>query len=121
MTDQPETIDAYIRAFPEDVRKLLQTLRETIKSEAPDAEEAIKYRMPAFVHHGNLVFFAAFKRHIGLYPFPSSMRRFRDELSAYKTAKGSIRFPFDRPLPLPLIRKIVRFRIAENRESTRKK
>jgi uncharacterized protein YdhG (YjbR/CyaY superfamily) len=113
-TKQFKTIDEYINSAPEEVRGLLQTIRQTIKEEAPEAEETIKYRMPTFMFHGNLVFFAAFKKHIGFYPIPSAMEAFKEELSHYKTAKGSIQFPLDQPLPLPLIRKIVQFRMEEN-------
>src|SRR5688572_4166848 len=103
-----ETIDQYIGRFPKEVQALLQTFRRTIQAEAPDAVEAISYQMPAFKLHGkNLVYFAAAKNHIGFYPTPSAVAAFEKELSGYKTAKGSIQFPMDQPLPLPLIRKIV--------------
>jgi uncharacterized protein YdhG (YjbR/CyaY superfamily) len=115
------TIDEYIDTFPEDVRSRLQTLKQAIKEIAPEVEEAIKYQMPTFVLHGNLVHFAAFKHHIGFYPTPSGTETFKKELSSYKTAKGSIQFPIDQPLPLPLIRKIVKFRVKENLERSRKK
>jgi uncharacterized protein YdhG (YjbR/CyaY superfamily) len=114
---RPTTIDEYIAAFPEEVRKILQTLREAMRAEAPQAEETIKYGMPTFTLHGNLVHFAAYKNHIGLYPTSSPMEAFKDELSAYKTSRGAIQFPIDRPLPLPLIRRIVAYRV---RESTQK-
>ncbi|HSB00275.1 MAG TPA: DUF1801 domain-containing protein [Anaerolineales bacterium] len=113
---QFENIDEYIGTFPEDVKNRLQTLRQMIKEIAPEAEEAIKYQMPTFVLHGNLVHFAAFKNHIGFYPTPSGTETFKKELSPYKTAKGSIQFPLDQPLPLPLIRRIVTFRVKENLE-----
>ncbi|HMB21587.1 MAG: iron chaperone [Chloroflexota bacterium] len=118
---QFETIDEYIAAFPEDVRDRLQTLRQLIQELAPTAEEAIKYQMPTFVLNGNLVHFAAFKNHIGFYPTPSGTETFKQELSPYKTAKGSIQFPLAEPLPLPLIRKIVKFRVEENLERGQKK
>lgn len=114
---KPTTVDEYIAAFPEEVRKSLQTLREAIRAEAPQAEETIKYRMPTFTLHGNLVHFAAYKHHIGLYPTSSPMAAFQDELSAYRTTTGAIQFPIDVPLPLPLIRRIVAYRV---RESTQK-
>jgi uncharacterized protein YdhG (YjbR/CyaY superfamily) len=110
------SIDEYIGTFPEDVKDILNNIRQTIKDAAPDAEEAIKYQMPTFVLHGNLVHFAAFKHHIGFYPTPSGTETFKKELSPYKTAKGSIQFPIDQPLPMPLIRKIVKFRVKENLE-----
>ncbi len=111
---QPETIDEYIGSCPEGVRDKLRTLRQVIKEEAPEAGETIKYRMPTFVLNGNLVHFAAFKNHIGFYPTPSPMEEFREELSGYKTSKGAIQFPIDEPLPLSLIRRIVRSRVKEN-------
>lgn len=120
-TSQFETIDEYIDTFPKDVQTILKTLRRTIQELAPEAEEAIKYRMPTYVLHGNLVHFAAFKNHIGFYPTPSGTEAFKKELAPYKTAKGSIQFPIDQPLPLPLIRKIVKFRVKENLEQSKKK
>ncbi len=120
-TRQFQTIDEYISMFPEDVRSILNTLRQTVKENAPEAEEAIKYQMPTYVLHGNLVHFAAFKNHIGFYPTPTGTEAFRKELAPYKTSKGSIRFPIDQPLPLPLIRRIVKFRVKENLERSQKK
>lgn len=113
--EHPQTIDEYINSCPEQVRVLLQTLRETIKEAAPDAKETISYRMPAFKFHGNLVYFAAFKHHIGFYPIPSGIEEFKEELSVYKTSKGAVQFPLDQPLPLALIRRIVMFRAEENK------
>ncbi len=118
---QFKTIDEYINTFPEDVRNILNKLRQTIKETAPEAEETIKYRMPTFTLHGNLVHFAAFKNHIGFYPTPTGTEAFRKELSPYKGAKGSVRFPIDQPLPLPLIRRIVEYRVKENLERKQKK
>lgn len=109
----PRTIDEYIAGFPPAVRKILQQIRATIKEAAPDAEEAIKYRIPTFVLHENLVHFAAFKSHIGFYPSPSGIEQFKGELSVYEGAKGSVRFPIDQPMPLRLIKKIVAFRVKE--------
>ena len=108
------SIDEYIATFPEDIRTKLEELRATIRAAAPDAEERIAYGMPTFALRGNLVHFAAYKHHIGLYPAPSGIAEFRDELSKYASAKGSVRFPIDEPLPLELIGRIVRFRAAEN-------
>lgn len=109
------TIDDYITSFPPEVREVLQTLRETILLEAPEAQEAIKYDMPTFTLHGNLVYFAAWKKHIGFYPITREMEESIDELAAYKTSgKGTIQFPYNKPLPLPLIREIVRYRVWEN-------
>lgn len=112
----PTTIDEYIAGFPDDVREILRQIRATIREEAPDAEEAIKYQLPTFVLHGNLVHFGAFKNHIGFYSTPSGHQEFQEELSAYKGAKGSVQFPLDQPMPLDLIRRIVRFRVRENLE-----
>ncbi len=93
----------------------MQTLRRTIHEAAPSAEEAISYKMPAFKLHGNLVYFAAFKSHIGFYPIPTGIAKFEKELSVYKQGRGSVQFPNDQPLPLALIRKIVAFRVKENK------
>jgi uncharacterized protein YdhG (YjbR/CyaY superfamily) len=111
---KPKNIDEYIAAFPEDVQVMLAELRATIQAAAPAAEEKISYQMPTFALNGNLVHFAAFKNHIGLYPAPTGMEAFQEELSVYKTGKGSVQFPIDQPLPLDLIRKIVQYRVAEN-------
>ena len=111
---QAKNIDEYIAAFPKDTQKLLKDLRATIKKAAPKAEEAIKYAIPTFVQGGNLVHFAAYKRHIGFYPSPGPIREFKKELAKYEQSKGAIRFPLDEPLPLTLITKIVKFRIQES-------
>jgi len=108
------SIDEYIATFPEEIQKILEELRATIKASAPDAEEKISYQMPTFALKGNLVHFAAFKNHIGFYPTPSGIRSFKKELSIYECAKGSVQFPIDKPIPLKLIGKIVKFRVAEN-------
>lgn len=110
----PQTIDEYITGFPREVQAILEKIRATIQAAAPDAEETISYRMPTFTLSGNLVHFAAFKKHIGFYPAPSGIAKFKKELSAYKGAKGSVQFPLDKPIPLGLIRKIVKFRVKEN-------
>ena len=107
-------MDEYIATFPEETQKILEELRATIKASAPDAEEKISYQMPTFFLKGNLVHFAAWKNHIGFYPTPSGTEAFKQELSIYEGAKGSIKFPIDKPLPLELISKIVKFRVAEN-------
>jgi uncharacterized protein YdhG (YjbR/CyaY superfamily) len=120
-----KNIDEYISLFPKETQALLRRMRATIKEVAPGAEEAIKYQMPTFVLNGNLVHFAAYKNHIGFYPVPTGIEKFKKELSAYKTSKGAVQFPLDKPLPLDLIRRIVRFRVAENltkaEEKSRKK
>ena len=109
-----QSIDEYILKFPAEIQEILQKLREVIKESAPDAKERISYQMPTFALHGNLVHFAAYKNHIGFYPTPSGINAFKRELSEYKGAKGSVQFPIEKPLPYPLIRKIVEFRVAEN-------
>ena len=109
----PKTIDDYIAGFPEDVQAILQTVRQTIKAAAPNAQETINYQMPTFTLNGNLVHFAAFKNHIGFYPTPTGIEQFKDELSVYKGAKGSVQFPLDKPMPYDLIRRIVVFRVEE--------
>jgi len=108
------SIDEYIATFPEEIQKILEELRATIKASAPDAEEKISYQMPAFFLKGNLVYFAAFKNHIGFYPRSSGIQAFKHELSIYKGSKGTVQFPIEKPLPLELISKIVKFRVAEN-------
>ena len=116
-----QTIDEYINTFPEDVRAILNQLRQIIKETAPDAQERISYQIPTFTLNGNLVHFAAFKNHIGFYPTPTGMEAFEKELAPYKGAKGSVQFPIDQPLPLPLIRRIVEYRVKENLERKQKK
>lgn len=120
-TRQFKTMDEYIDTFPERVQRILNELRQTIKETAPEAEETINYGIPTFTLNGNLVHFAAFENHIGFYPTPSGMEAFKKELSSYKGAKGSVQFPIDQALPLPLIRRIVEFRVKENLERKRKK
>ncbi len=112
----PQTIDEYIAGFPPDIQDKLEKIRETIREAAPDAIETISYQIPTFKLEGNLVHFAAFKKHIGFYPAPSGIEQFDEQLSKYKRAKGSIRFPLDEPIPYALISEIVRFRVRENLE-----
>src|SRR5687767_15425999 len=114
MAREFKTMDEYINTFPDDVRNILNELRQVIKEAAPEAEETINYQMPTFTLNGNLVHFAAFKNHIGFYPTPSGMEAFKKELAPYASAKGSAQFPLDKPLPLGLITKIVKFRVKEN-------
>lgn len=109
-----KSIDEYISQFPLEVQEVLKTLRKVIRDAAPDAEEKISWQMPTFTLHGNLVHFAAHKNHIGFYPSPSGIETFKQELSAFKGAKGSVQFPLNKPLPYELISKIVKFRVAEN-------
>lgn len=106
--------DEYIATFPKETQKILQEVRAAIKVAAPEAVEKISYQMPTFYLKGNLVHFAAWKNHIGFYPTPSGTKEFERELSAYESAKGSVRFPIDQPMPLKLIARIVKFRVAEN-------
>ena len=112
----PNNIDEYIAGSPRDVQQILEKIRATIRKAAPDAEEAIKYQMPTFTLKGNLVHFAAFKKHIGFYPTPTGTEKFQKQLAAYQGAKGSVRFPLDKPIPFDLIGKIVKFRVKENLE-----
>lgn len=110
----PKTINEYIALFPKDVQEILEKIRDTIQKAAPDAEETINYQMPTFTLQGTLVHFAAFKNHIGFYPTPTGIEKFKKELSGYKGAKGSVQFPLDEPIPYGLIEKIVTFRVKEN-------
>lgn len=116
MTDKKiETIDDYIKTFPKDTQDILETLRQVIHEAAPDATEAISYGMPAFTQNGDrLIYFAAWKDHIGIYPTPSGTNAFEEELSQYKRTKGSVHLPLDQPLPSDLITRIVKFRVEES-------
>lgn len=113
---QSGNISKYIAAFPDDIQKILEDVRITIRNAAPEAEETINYGIPTFALKGNLVHFAAFKNHIGFYPAPSGIIAFKKELSVYDGAKGSVKFPIDQPLPFGLITEIVKFRVKENLE-----
>jgi uncharacterized protein YdhG (YjbR/CyaY superfamily) len=113
-TQKITNIDSFIAGFPKDVQKTMEQFRQTVRSAAPNAEETMCYGIPTFTLNGNLVHFSAFKTHIGFYPTPSGISAFKKELSEYKTAKGSVQFPLDKPLPLDLIRRIVEFRVKEN-------
>jgi len=108
------SIDEYIASFPEETQKLLQQMRNTIKAVAPEAQEVISYAMPAFRLNRILVYFAGYKNHIGFYPSGSAIATFKKELSPYKSAKGSVQFPLDKPLPVELIKEMVKLRVAEN-------
>jgi uncharacterized protein YdhG (YjbR/CyaY superfamily) len=108
-----ENIDDYISIFYEDVQHILQDLRQTISEAAPQAQEAISYQMPTFKLNGNLVHFAAYKKHIGFYPTPSGIEAFKEELAPYKSSKGAVQFPLDKPIPFELVSKIVQFRVTE--------
>lgn len=111
-----ETIDQYIEQFSLPVQRKLLQLKRLIKNIAPEAEEKIGYGIPTFVLNKNLVHFASYEKHIGFYPTPSAIKMFKDELSIYKTSKGAVQFPIDKPLPITLIKKIVKFRVKENLE-----
>ena len=109
-----KTIDEYIQAFPKDVQGILKKMRQTIKEAAPGAVETISYQIPTFKLNGKgLVYFAAFKSHIGFYPIHASVEGFKKELSRYKQGKGSVQFPLDQPIPYDLVKKITRFRVKE--------
>ncbi len=108
------TIDQYISSFPKNIQAILEELREAIRQSAPEAEEAISYQIPTFKLNGNLVHFAAFTNHIGFYPAPKGIEEFEKELSAYKQGKGSVQFPIDKPMPIELISKIVKYRVRRN-------
>ena len=112
ISDQ-QSVDEYISAYPEQVQQKLSKIRATIKELAPTAIEKIAYGIPTFWLNGNLVHYAAYKSHIGFYPTPSGMEGFKEELSNYKTSKGTVLFPLDKPIPLSLIKKIVKYRVAE--------
>jgi len=115
------SIDEYIVSFPEPIQERLQSIRATVKAAAPDATEKISYQMPTFFLNGNLVYFGVSKNHIGFYPTPAAIEAFKDELSVYKGAKGSVQLPFDQPLPLELISRIVKFRVEANLKKAAKK
>lgn len=122
-TDHPDTIGEYIAGFPDNIQRLLRQVYEIVRETVPEAEEAIKYGMPTFIYHGNLVYFAAYKSHIGFYPAPVGNSRFEKALSTFTTGKGSVQFPLDRPIPLELIVKIVRWRKGgeSSKDKARKK
>jgi len=114
-----KNVDQYIADFPKGVQNILKQIRSTIIKAAPKAEEIISYNMPSYKYNGMLVHFAGYKNHIGFYPTPSGIEKFKDELSIYKGAKGSVQFPLDEPLPVSLITKIVKFRVKENLEKSK--
>ncbi|HXY74310.1 MAG TPA: DUF1801 domain-containing protein [Dehalococcoidales bacterium] len=116
-----KTIDDYIAASPENTRAMLEKIRQIIRENAPNAEETISYRMPSFKLNGNLVYFAAFKNHIGFYPVPSGIEAFRDELAPFIAGKGTLQFPLDKPIPYDIIKKVVVFRVKENLAKAKKR
>jgi uncharacterized protein YdhG (YjbR/CyaY superfamily) len=115
-------IETYIKQFPDNVQEILQNLRELVKNNAPQAEELFSYGMPAYkTNKIPLVYFAAFKNHIGFYATPSGHSEFKNELSKYKQGKGSVQFPFNNPIPYKLIERIVQFRVTENNKKANSK
>ena len=117
----PKDIDEYIAAHPREVQDSLQRIRTTIRKAAPDADETIKYQMPTFTLNGNLIHFAAYKKHIGVYPVPRGDEQFKDELARYDGQKSTARFPLDKPIPFGLISRIVKFRAKQNRKKAKAK
>ncbi|MWV44658.1 hypothetical protein GRF59_13650 [Paenibacillus sp. HJL G12] len=115
------SIDEYISMFSPEVQVMLQSIRQVIHESAPDATEKISYQMPTFELHGNLVHFAAFKNHIGFYPTPSGIEAFQEELNEYHKSKGTLQFPYDKPLPYDLISRIVKYRVNSNMEKADRK
>jgi uncharacterized protein YdhG (YjbR/CyaY superfamily) len=110
-----KTVQEYLSVQPAPVKAMLRQMRSTIKEAAPEAEEVISYNMPAFKLQGMLVWYAAFKKHIGFYPRPSGLEAFKKEIAVYKSSKGAVQFPLDQPLPLALVTKIVKYRAKENK------
>jgi uncharacterized protein YdhG (YjbR/CyaY superfamily) len=113
---KPGSIDEYLSTFPPETKMMLGLLRKTIRETVPQAEEVISYNMPAAKWHGMLVYYAGYKNHIGFYPTGSGIKNFQKDLTGYKTSKGTVQFPLDKPLPLSLIKKMIRFRVKENKE-----
>lgn len=116
-----QTIDEYIKTFPKDIQKILESVRQAIKNTAPEADETINYQIPTFKLNGNLVHFAAFKNHIGFYPGSKAIEIFQKKLVKYKSSKGAIQFPIDKPMPLRLITKVVDYRVKINSTKNSKK
>jgi len=117
----PKNIDEYIARYPKGIQAILQKIRKTVQKAAPDAQETINYQMPTLSLNGNLVHFAAFEKHIGFYPTPSGIEKFKKEIDAYKNAKGSVQFPLDQPIPYDLISRITKFRVKEQQAKGKKK
>jgi uncharacterized protein YdhG (YjbR/CyaY superfamily) len=122
MMQKPIDVDAYISGFPKKTQQLLKQVRTAIKEAAPKSEELISYAMPGYKLNGRpLVYFAGYEHHIGFYPTPTGIEPFKKELSIYKSAKGSVQFPIDKPMPLTLIKKMVKYKVAENLEKVKAK
>jgi uncharacterized protein YdhG (YjbR/CyaY superfamily) len=119
-SSKPQTIEEYISTFPKDIQNILQKIKKAIKSSAPGAEEVISYQIPAFKLNGILVYFAAFKNHIGFFPTSSGVNAFKKDITAYKYSKGTIQFPIQKPIPYGLIKRIVKYRVKENVEKANK-
>jgi uncharacterized protein YdhG (YjbR/CyaY superfamily) len=118
----PDSVDEYIAGFPTDVQKILQKIRMTIRKAAPGAEETISYAIPCFKLNGRyLIYFAGFRNHTSIYPAPRGAEEFTEELAAYEGGKGTVQFPLDKPIPIGLIKRIVKYRIKENLESPKAK
>jgi uncharacterized protein YdhG (YjbR/CyaY superfamily) len=123
MTDRsaPRTINEYIAAFPPDIQSILERIRLTIRQAVPKAKEKISYKMPAFALHGDLIYFAAFKKHIGVFPPVRGDEKLSKEISRYRGEKGNLKFPLDEPIPYGLIARVVKFRVKEHAERVRPK
>lgn len=121
MANKPSSIDAYIAGFPKQIQDILQQVRHTVTKAAPGAQETIKYDMPTFTFKGNLVHFAAFKKHIGFYPAPTGDPAFEKDLAPYKTGRGSVQFPYNKPMPLELITRIVKLNVQRNTKKENEK
>lgn len=114
-TSAPKNIDEYIAGFPDEVQAILQKIRSTIRKAAPNAEETISYKMPTFNLNGHyLVYFAAYKKHVAIYPVPAGDEKFNQEISAFQSGKGTLQFPLDQPIPYRLISKVVKFSVQDN-------
>lgn len=120
MSTETDLIEKYIAGFPEEIQQICQQMRTIIKNAAPDSKEIISYGMPAYHQSGNLVYFAAHTHHIGLYPTSSAVEQFKSELKEYKHSKGAIQFPYQKPLPVDLISRIVHFRVASIKSKVKK-
>ena len=116
-----ENVDEYIAAFPQDTQKILNEIRATVKAAAPEAEESISYGMPAYTFKGPVAYFAGYKNHIGFYATPNAHEAFKKDLAKYKQGRGSVQFPIDKPMPLQLITRMVKFRIKHNKEGAKTK
>ena len=117
----PQTIDEYIAQFPPEIQEKLEAIRRCIREAAPEATEKISWGMPTFYLYGNLVHFAANKRHVGFYPGASGVEAFLKESTAFSHSKGAIQFPYDKPMPIELVTRIVKFRVVENKEQAQEK